>query len=75
MASMEKQQPNSDANQNFSARHTKNLLEKLPNKRLWKELKVNQYQSDVERHDGLRLWNQKEQIGTLSAIYRLCDLK
>lgn len=39
-----------------------NLHEKLPSLRLWKELKANQRQGHVESHEGLRLWNQKEQV-------------
>lgn len=47
MTPMEKQQPNSASNQNFSARLTKNLLEKLPNKKLGRTEAVNQQQVDV----------------------------
>lgn len=59
MTAMEKHQPLISLSPEDIA---ENLHEKLPSLRLWKEMKANQRQGHVERHEGLRLWNQKEQV-------------
>jgi len=58
MTAMENINPNSASQQPYFRRHSWEPEWELC-LRLWEELETNKQQGHAERHDGLRLWNQK----------------